>query len=101
MVLADFFADRHDNALPADHGAEAKSKSDGNLHPQRNEAGGTVNVGLVVLEDRDVGRSEFRLAAFLHDAESLASQIHIVAEVANFVVRHLGEVLEESHLRSD
>ena len=33
MVLADFFADGDDNALPADHGAEAESERDSDFDP--------------------------------------------------------------------
>jgi len=61
MVLADFFADGDDDALPADHGAEAES--DGDFYPQRNEARGAVDVGFVVFEDGDIGGGELRLAA--------------------------------------
>ena len=39
MGLADLFADRHHDALPADHGAEAERDGDRDLHPERDEFG--------------------------------------------------------------
>ena len=51
VALADFFADGDDDALPADHGAEAQSHGYGDLYPERNEAGGVVDVLFVVGED--------------------------------------------------
>ena len=59
VVFADFFADGDDDALPADHGAEAECESGGDLHPKRNEAGGAIDVALVVLQDGDVAGSEY------------------------------------------
>src|SRR5262245_22395405 len=101
MVLADFFADGDDDALPTDHGAEAESERDGDFDPQRNKASRAVNVGLVILQNRDVGRRELRLATFLHDAKCFAGEIHVVAKVADLVVGDLGEVFEEGHFGAD
>ena len=52
VVLADLLADRDDDALPADHRAEAERDRDGDLDPARDEACvALVDVLLVVLED--------------------------------------------------
>src|ERR1041385_653728 len=40
MILAVFFADRDDDALPADHGAQSERNGDRHFDPQRDEASG-------------------------------------------------------------
>ena len=42
MRLADLLADGDDDALPADHGAEAERDRDRDLHPGRDELGRAV-----------------------------------------------------------
>src|SRR5271170_5021972 len=51
MLFADLFPDRDHDALPADHGAEAESHGYGDLYPERYEAGGVIDVLLVIGED--------------------------------------------------
>jgi hypothetical protein len=48
VLLADFFANGDDDALPADHGAHAQRQGHGNLDPGGNELGGLVHLALVV-----------------------------------------------------
>ena len=43
--LADLLADRHDDALPADHGAEAERQRDRELDPQRDVVGERQQLG--------------------------------------------------------
>src|SRR5262249_19255084 len=38
VILSDLFANRYDDALPANHGAQAEGQSDGDFYPQRDEA---------------------------------------------------------------
>ena len=50
MALADLLAHRHDDALPAHHGAQAQRDGHGHLHPQRDEFGGVVHLLLEGLQ---------------------------------------------------
>ena len=50
VLLADLFAHRHHDALPAHHGAHSERKGHGHLDPRGNELGGFVHLGLVIVE---------------------------------------------------
>src|SRR6516164_1616799 len=89
VVLADFLAHGDHNALPANHGPEAQCQSYGNLNPKGNETSRAVQVDFVVLQHGGIRGGELRFSAFLHEANGFASQIHVVAEVANLVVRNV------------
>ena len=54
VSLADLFADRDHDALPADHGAEAERERYGHLDPGGNELGGLVEELFVVGQDGGV-----------------------------------------------
>src|SRR5262245_19103936 len=45
--LADFLADRHHDALPADHGAEPKRDGDRDLDPERDIFSGVIELAFV------------------------------------------------------
>ena len=60
MGLADLLADGDDDALPADHGAEAEGERDGDLDPGGDEAGGGVEELLVVGDGLGVRVGELR-----------------------------------------
>ena len=55
MRLADALADRHDDALPADHGAETQGDRDRDLHPGRDELGRVIELPFVLRERLLVG----------------------------------------------
>ena len=90
VALANFFSHGDDDAFPSDHGAEAEGHGYGDFYPERNEARGVVDVLFVVGEDGGVLGGDLGLAAFLHEAQGFADQVHVVAEVAHAVV---GDVL--------
>ena len=71
------------------------------FYPKRNEARGLVDVALVILEHGGVGGRNCRFAGFLHDAQRFAGEVHVIAEIANLIVRHVLEILELRHFRSD
>lgn len=54
VLFADFFADRDDDPLPADHGSQSERERDGEFHPYRNVLG-------LLLKSRLVGGQRFRL----------------------------------------
>src|ERR1700754_2480270 len=70
MRLADFLADSHDDALPADHSAEAESDRDRNLHPGRDKFRRTVERALIAVERSNVSAAESAFVAFHQQAKS-------------------------------
>ena len=78
MALADLFANRHHNALPADHGAETERDRNRHLHPDGNELGRSINHPAISRQRRRVLRGKCRL---LSQSNRLADEVHVVAHV--------------------
>src|SRR6202030_1513010 len=90
----------HD-ALPADHGAKSESDGNGDFYPQWNKARNFVDVDLVIFQRGGISSRKIRCAAFLHDAQGFAGQVHVITKVAHLVVGLVLEILELSHFRAD
>ena len=82
-LLADLLADGQDHALPADHGAQAQRYRYGDLHPQRDEARGVVDLLLEQLQLALGVSIEMADLALVHQANGFAGQVHVVAHVAH------------------
>ena len=82
VVLADFFADRFDDALVADHRAEAKREGHGIFDP----IGDVVGQGVGMLAQRLLGRADLRFkgetAGFVEFGDGFGNEIKIGAHVA-------------------
>ncbi len=100
MRLADLLADRAHDALPADHRAQPQRDRHRDLHPQRDELRGVVDLLLERGHVRLRIRAELR-AALLQNAQAFGGQIHVIANVANRGRRHLRERSIGFHLLTD
>ncbi len=88
--LADLFANRDDDALPANHGAETKCQSDRDLDPGGNEAGRLVEEGLVIGDDLGVA-SAYPGARLCQYPERFAGQVHLITDVGLHLGRDAAE----------
>ena len=80
--FADLFTDGDDDALPADHGAEAESESDGDFDPGGDEFGRLVEELLVIAEDRSVSRGNLGSTSGLgKQGHRGAGEVHLVTDV--------------------
>ena len=90
MGLADLLADGDDDALPADHRAEAQGDRDADLDPDRDELGGAVELLLEGGDSVFSSRLSARIPCPCQHAERLGNQIHVVADVLHLGDRRLG-----------
>src|SRR5665213_1951936 len=101
MGLADLLANGDDDALPADHGAEAERDRNGDLDPARNELGRAVERAFVAVEGSHVGAGEFSFLVLHQKAKRLGGKVHVVTGVADLVGGHLGQVSVLGNLVGD
>ncbi|MNE31782.1 hypothetical protein D3C80_1253650 [compost metagenome] len=89
--LADLFADRDHDALPADHGAKAQGDGHGDLDPEWNEMGGVIDL---LLEGLQLGAGvAIEIANFVpfHQPDGFRGQVHVVAHVGHGFGRYTGQ----------
>src|SRR5208283_283472 len=93
VFLSDLFADRDDDALPAHHGAQAQSQSNGYLDPDGDELGGFVHMAFVVDQSGVFVGGEGGVVVFLHQAYGFAGHVHVVTDVGLVLGRNGLELL--------
>ena len=89
--LADLFADRHHDALPANHGAQPERDRHRDLHPQRNKARRVVDLLLEQLQLAGGVGVEVADFVLVHQANGFAGQVHVVTHVAHGFGRYFGQ----------
>ena len=100
MRLADPLAHRHHDALPAHHGAQAQRDGDADLDPERNEARALLQAAGIGLQGRGFGGGE--LGALLgQQADGIAGQIHVVAQIGRRRRRHMADGAIVLHIVGD
>ena len=90
MFLADFFTDGDDDAFPADHGAQAKRKRDGELDPGGDVLGGELEFLLIVGKRLALGAIG-DLLVFEEFVDGGVEEIEIFAGGFDFVGGELAE----------
>src|SRR5262245_52175204 len=101
MVLSNLLSDRNDNTLPSDHGPKAQGQGDRDFYPRGYEFGSEVDVLLVVGKNSPFVRIELRFPRLLHDPQSFADKIHVIAEVPRSICRDVAEQPEFLNLAAD
>ena len=81
--LADLLAYRHHDAPPADHGAQPQCDGHGHFHPQRDVAGGIIQLGLEQQHLAACTCIECHQLVLLDQADGFAGQVHVVAHVGH------------------
>jgi hypothetical protein len=105
MRFADPFADRYDDALPADHRAQAQADRDRDLHPDGNEVRDLVEQ-LAIVADLFVGGGVGDHVLRLQLRQRRAHQVRLAAQLLARVTRqrgqrrHVGGRLLERHVSS-
>ena len=97
MLLADFFSDGHNDALPTDHRSHTQRQGHSHLDPDGDKFGGLIDLALVIGEDRILFGGKGGVVILLHQADGFAGHIHVVAHVRLLVRGNRLEFLIECH----
>jgi hypothetical protein len=60
-----------------------------------------VDMFLVVVQDQPVAGCDVGLMSFPHQAQGLADQVHVVAEVAHPVIRYLAQLTKQNRIKKE